>query len=58
MKQATKDLIRGIYDAIEEGEPDISTERLLQMTADEATRQLGREIDVADVAEALAPEGS
>ena len=48
--------IRGLYDMFETDDPDISTERLLQMTADAATEQLGREIDVADVADAMFTE--
>lgn len=47
MKPARAEYIRGVYDVIEEGDPDISTERLLQMTAD------GCECDTGDVAEAL-----
>lgn len=46
-KPRKNDRIRAAYVRIEEGEPDISTERLLQMTADQCR------CDVADVCEAL-----
>lgn len=45
-----------IYDDIEEGEPDISTERLLAMTADRMTHsfpECNYEFDVSDVCDAL-----
>ncbi len=35
-------IILGIYNAIEGGEPDISTEQLLQRTADSAHCDVGR----------------
>jgi len=34
MKQKTIDKVLAAYDSFEEAEPDISTERLLSMTAD------------------------
>lgn len=37
MKKEDKWLIQGIVDAIELGEPDISTERLLSQAAEPAT---------------------
>ncbi len=48
--------IMGIYNAIEESEPDISIERLLEMTAQAASKmpsapRLG--FDCGDVAEAI-----
>jgi len=43
--------ITGICDSIEEGGPDISTERLLAMTADSAR------CDVDDVVEAMIQTG-
>ncbi len=44
-RQAKKDnIIVGIYDSIEDGEPDISTERLLQQTADSAHCEVDRVI--------------
>ena len=42
--------IHTIWDDIEAVDPDISTERLLQMVADEAGVQLGGEWDVSDIA--------
>jgi len=54
--QEQAEQIVAIYDAIEESEPDISTERLLAMTADRMTRsfpQLKYEFDVSDVCDAL-----
>jgi hypothetical protein len=45
--------IRAIYNAIEESEPDISTERLLAMTVDVSHSNGLPVIDVSDVCEAL-----
>jgi len=54
--QEQADEIVAIYDAIEKSEPDISTERLLAMTADRMTHSfphLDYEFDVSDVCDAL-----
>lgn len=53
MKRSTANIIVGIYDTTEENEPDISTERLLAMTADAASTLLGTEFDVGNVCDAL-----
>ena len=45
--------IRLMYDIIETDQPDISTSRLLSMTADLVNEAEGWSIDVSDVAEAL-----
>ncbi len=46
-------LIFAIYREIENDDPDISTERLLAMTADRATIQFRRSISIDDVCDAL-----
>lgn len=56
MKKRTREVILSVYDAIEDLEPDISTERLFAMTCEEASRRLGFEIDSADVADVLADQ--
>ena len=53
MKELTAQRIRLMYECIEESEPDISTERLLQMTADNINSEEGLHIDVSDVVDAL-----
>jgi replication-associated recombination protein RarA len=53
MNATTRRVIVAAYEDIEAADPDISTERLLQMTADRASEQLGREFDVSHVVEAL-----
>lgn len=54
MKQATAQRLRMMYDDIESVEPDISTERLLAMTADRHNLIYGTQFDNGDVCEALA----
>ena len=54
MKRRKAKSITRIWKRIEADEPDISTERLLEMTSQEASRLFGHWIDNADVCEALA----
>ena len=56
MKQEEIDLINTLWEMFEDLEPDISTERLFAMVQDEASRQLGRDIDAGDISEAMAPQ--
>jgi hypothetical protein len=60
LKQAQH--IKSVYDSVEENDPDISTERLLQMTTDichNGRDSLGRCVqDVSDVCDALILIGS
>jgi len=51
MNESDKQTIRNVWDMFEYD--DISTERLLSMTASEASRQLGKHVDECDVAEVL-----
>ena len=53
MRLKTAQRLLEIYDEIEEGEPDISTERLLAMTADRHNLMYGTDFDNSDAAEAL-----
>lgn len=53
MKHKTAKSIARIWNRLEKREPDISTERLLEMTSQEATKLFGRDIDNGDVSEAL-----
>jgi len=53
MKLKTAQKLRAFYEDIEDEEPDISTERLLAMTADRHNLVYGTEFDNGDVAEAL-----
>ncbi len=53
MKRDTAVIIRAMYDTIEEQEPDISTERLLQMTIDYVHMAEGLTIDVSNIITAL-----
>ena len=46
-----EEIVRNVWDMF--ADDDISTERLLTMTAIEASRQLGRTIDECDVAEVI-----
>ena len=57
MKLKTAKRLRDIYNQIEEGEPDISTERLLCQTADQHNLCYGTEFDNSDVVEALITTG-
>lgn len=52
MKKSRAKRIVALYDMLEEREPDISTERLLQMTADGANC-----LDVGEVVDALVMRG-
>ena len=53
MNIQTANIIRGIWDGIECLDPDISTEKLMAMTAWTASQQLDKHFDNADVADAL-----
>ena len=53
MKMKTAIRLRDIYNQIEEGEPDISTERLLCQTADQHNAIYGTQFDNGDTVEAL-----
>jgi hypothetical protein len=57
MKLKIANRIREIYNQIEEGEPDISTERLLCQTADQHNLCYGTEFDNSDVVDALITTG-
>ena len=48
--------ILNIWNALEDGDPDASTERLMAMTCDRVWAVFGQQIDAGDVAEALAKE--
>lgn len=53
MKHKTAKAIARIWNRLEKREPDISTERLMEMTSQEASKLFGRGIDNGDVGEAL-----
>lgn len=48
-------VIVGIYDAIEDGDPDISTEHLLQQTADSAHCEVDRVVSALRRQERIVP---
>ena len=45
--------IQQIYDEIENDEPDISTERLLQMVLDRVNTETGEELNMGDITSAI-----
>lgn len=51
-----RDRILSIWDELDDGE--ISTERLFAMTSERASKELRREIDDGDVADALSTRAS
>lgn len=53
MKKRTAVRIREIWDSIETEDPEISTERLLQMVCDRALIEMGIELDHGDVSDAI-----
>ena len=53
MNKKTANRIRAIWDEIESDDPDISTERLLQMVCDRAQAEIGTEFDHGDISDAL-----
>ena len=53
MKRKTAHRIRDIWDEIESGDPDISTESLTQMTVDRANMEFGADWDYSDISGAL-----
>lgn len=57
MKRKKAEKIAEIYRRLEAAEPDISTERLLETTSQEASYVFGHWIDNADVCEAMAQVG-
>jgi hypothetical protein len=57
MKLKTAQRLREFWDDIQFEEPDISTERLMAMTADRHNIIYGTEFDNGDVAEALVLTG-
>lgn len=53
-----KRMVVSIWNAIDDEEDDISTERLFAMTCQRASDQLGVTVDDGDVADALHKHGS
>jgi len=53
MKRKTAQRIRDIWDEIEFGDPDISTESLTQMTVDRANMEFRADWDCSDISGAL-----
>ena len=45
--------IEAIWNAIEDADPDISTERLMAMTCEQVSQETGRDYDAGDVSAAL-----
>jgi hypothetical protein len=49
----TDERIRDIWYEIEDIEPDISTERLMEMTLERVSAESGQEYDIGDINDAL-----
>lgn len=56
LTEEMKNFAEGFWEAAETCEPDISTERLMQMVADGLTIEFKKEFDVGDVANLMAPD--
>ena len=54
LTRTEKEIVENVY-AMFDNNDDVSTARLLVMTAEESSRQLGKTIDVSDVCDAIEP---